>query len=221
MKRIPRMLRAPALKRTENNQKVATYNQNFEDAPRASLTTRGLHLCPEFRRRSTRQRSNAPKTTRGSPLTARASPRAENSERVAATYAQNFEDAPRASVTTRGKQREGRHLCPEFRGRSTRQRHDPPETARGSPLTPKISRTLHTPASQCAENSERVTAYGKTMRESPLAPRILRPFHAAASRRAQNNERGVRLRPEFRGCSTRQHHHAPETARRLPLTSRI
>ena len=74
---------------------------------------------------------DAPATARRSPLTPRisrtvhapASRRASNNERVA-TYDQDFEDAPRASVTTCGKQREGRHLRPEFRGRSTRQRHD-------------------------------------------------------------------------------------------------
>ena len=48
--------------------------------------------------------------------------RARNGERVA-TYVQNFEDAPRDSATTRGKQRDGRHLRPEFQGRSTRKRH--------------------------------------------------------------------------------------------------
>ena len=80
---------------------------------------------------TTAKQHTTPATARRSPLTPRisrtvhapASRRASNNERVA-TYAQNFEDAPRASVTTCGKQREGRHLRPEFRGRSTRQRHD-------------------------------------------------------------------------------------------------
>ena len=124
---------APASRRAENNERVAIYAQNFKDAPRASVTTRrnqreGCHLRSKYRGRSTRQRSNAPKTTRRSPLTpkisrtlqAPASRRAGNTERVA-TNVQNLEDAPRASVTTRGKkQREGRHLRLEFRGRSTR-----------------------------------------------------------------------------------------------------
>ena len=180
--RISRTLHAPALQRTENNERVATYKQNFKDAPRAGVTTRrkqregrhlrlefedaprasvttrgkqrdGCHLRPEFRGRSTRQRHDAPEATRGLPLTSRISrtlrapalQRTENNERVA-TYKQNFKDAPRAGVTTRRKQREGRHLRPEFQGRSTRQRHDEPQTTRGSPLAPRISKTLHAPA---------------------------------------------------------------------------
>ena len=78
-------------------------------------------------------------------LHAPASRHPENSERVD-TY---------TSVTTRGKQREGCHLRPEFQGRSTRRRHNAPETTRGSPLTPRIFRMLHAPASRHAENNER------------------------------------------------------------------
>ena len=248
---------------------------NSEDAPRASAQTHrkqrdGRHLQPDFRGRSTRQRHDARKTTRRSPLAPRismtlhapASPRAGNTERVA-TYVQNFEDAPRASVTTRRKQRDGRHLRPEFRGRSTRQRHHAPETARRSPLTSRISRTLHAPASPCAGNTERVATYchlrpeyrgrstrqrhdaRKTTRGSPLTPRISMTLHAPASPRAGNTEMvatyvqnfedaprasvtmrrkqrdGRHLRPEYRGRSTRQRHHAPETTRGSPLTSRI
>ena len=161
--RISRMLHAPASRRAENNDRVATYVQNFEDAPRAGVKTRrkqreGRHLRLKFRRRPTRQRHDSRKATRRSPLTSRisrtlhatASRRARNSETLyapasrcaennekVATYAQNFEDAPRGSFTTRGKQREGRHLRPEFRGRSTRQRHDAPTyrpTDRPSPF---------------------------------------------------------------------------------------
>ena len=134
--RLSRTLHAPASRRAENSETVATYAQNFDDAPRASVTMRqkqrdGRHLRPEFRGRSTRQRHDAQKTTRGLPLAPRlsmtlhapASRRAGNSESVA-TYVQNIEDAPRTSVATRRKQREGRYLRPEFRGRSTLQRHD-------------------------------------------------------------------------------------------------
>ena len=118
----------------QNSERVATYSQNFKDAPHASITTRrkqreGRHLQPEFRGRSTRQHHDTP----------------QNSERVA-TYNQNFKDAPRASITTRRKQRKGRHLRPEFWGCSTLQRHDAPQTMRWSPLTRRISRTLHAPA---------------------------------------------------------------------------
>ena len=223
MKRIPRTLHAPALKRTENNEKVATYSQTFEDAPRASVTTRGKqregrHLRPEFRGRSTRQCSNAPKTTRGSPLTPRISrtlhapalQRTKNNERVA-TCSQNFKDSPRASDTTRRKQREGRHLRPEFRGRSTRQRHDARKTPRGSPLAPRISRTLHAPASRRAENNERVAIYAQNFEDAPPA--------GVTTRRKLRE--GRHLRPEFRGRSTRQRHDTPETARGAPLTPRI
>ena len=156
--RISRTLHASASRRAGTSERVATYDQNFKHAPRAGATTlgkprEGCHLRPEFRGRSTRQHHHAPETARGLPLTSRisrmlhapASPCARNNEAVA-TYAQNFEDAPRASVTTRRKQREGRHLRPKFRGRSTLQRHDAPKTTRGSPLTRKISRTLHAPA---------------------------------------------------------------------------
>ena len=129
--------------------------RTLASAPTHPKQREGRHLRPEFRGRSTRRHHDAPETARRSPLTSKtsrtlhapASRRAGNSEKVA-TYVQNFEDAPRASVTTRRKQREGRHLRPELRGRSTRQRHDAPETARRSPLTPRISMTLHAPASR-------------------------------------------------------------------------
>ena len=94
--------------------------------------------------------------------------RTENNERVAA-YVENFEDAPRASVTTRGKQREGRHLRPEFRGCSTRRHHNALETARRSPLTSRTSRTLHAPASRRAENNDRVTTYAQNFDDAPRA----------------------------------------------------
>ena len=136
-------LHASASRLAKNNERVAIYTQNFADAPHASVPTgrkqrKGHHLRPEFRGRSRRQHHDAEKTTRGSPLTpgisqtlhASASRGAKNNERVA-TYALNFEDAPRASVTTRQKQREGRHLRPEFGRRSTRQRSDAPQTTRG------------------------------------------------------------------------------------------
>ena len=92
------------------------------------------------------------------------------------TYVQNFEDTPGAGIMTPQKQREGRHLRPEVRRRSTRQRHDSPETTRRSPFTPRISRTHHTPASRQAENNETVTTYALN-------------FEDAASRRAENNEK--------------------------------
>ena len=170
----------------------------------------GRHLRPELRGRSTRQRHDTLKTTR-LPLTPRisrrlhtpASRRAVNSERFGTyaqnvknaprasgkqrdgrhlrTYAQNFGDAPRASVTTCGKQREGRYLRPEFRGRSTRQRHDLRKTKRGSPLTPRISRTRHATASRSAENSKRFATYAQNFKDAPRASgkqregRYLRP----------------------------------------------
>ena len=96
------MLHASESRGAKNNEMVATYALNFEDAPRASVT--------------------ASKTTRGSPpapriwkmLHASAFRRAANNERVT-TYALNFEDAPRASIATRRKQREGRDFLPKFR----------------------------------------------------------------------------------------------------------
>ena len=112
------MLHASASRLAKNNERVAIYTQNFADAPHASVPTgrkqrKGHHLRPEFRGRSRRQHHDAAKTTRRSPLTpgisqtlhASASQGAKNNERVA-TYALNFEDAPRASVATRQKQRE-------------------------------------------------------------------------------------------------------------------
>ena len=153
--RISRTLHAPASRRAENSEKVATYVQKFEDAPRASVTPRGKLRSPL-----------TPRVSRT--LHAPASRRAENSKKVA-TYVQNFGDAQRASVTTRGKQREGRHLQPEFRGRSTRQRHDARKTARRSPLTSRILRTLHAPASRRAENNEKVATYAQNFEDAPRA----------------------------------------------------
>ena len=213
----------PGSRRAENNQTVATYAQNFEDAPRASVTTRGKqpkgrHLRPEFRGRSTRQRHDAPETARRSTLTPRisrtlhapASQRTENNERVA-TYAQNFEDAPRASDATRRKQPEGRHLRPEFRGRSTRQRHDTRKTTIGSPLTPRISRTLHAPASRRTGNCEKVDTYAQNFEDAPRASVTTRRKH----------REGRHKRPESRGRSTRQRHDARKTTKGPPLTPRI
>ena len=245
MKRIPRTLHALASRRAENNERVATYSQTFEDAPRASVTTRGKqregrHLRPEFRGRSTRQRHEAPEPARGSTLTpkisrtlhAPASPHAENNEKVA-TYSQNFKDAPRAGVTTRRKQREGRHLRPEFRGRSTRQRYDAPQTTRGSPLAPRISRTLHAPASQRAGNSEKVATNVQNLEDAPrasvaennesVATYALNfedaPRASVTTRRKQWE--GRHLRPEFRGCSTRQRRDVRKTTGGSPLTPGI
>ena len=127
------------------------------------------------------------------------------------TYVQNFEDTPGAGIMTPQKQREGRHLRPEFRRRSTRQRHDSPKTTRGSPFTPRISRTLHTPASRQAENNEKVTTYALNFEDAPGAS-ITTP---------QKPREGRHLRPEFRRRSTHeapQRHEAPKTTRGWPLT---
>ena len=142
--------------RVENTEKVLIYAQNFEDAPRASVTTWREH--------------------EGSPLTPRisrtlhipASRRAENNERVA-TYAQSFEDALRASAPTRRKQRDIPQFCPEFRGRSMRQRHDTTRTPRRSPLMPRILRTLHA-ASRRAENNERAVTYAQSFEDALYEP---------------------------------------------------
>ena len=181
----------------------------------------GRHLRPEFRRRSTRQRHDSPKTTRGSPFTPRisrtlhtpASRQAENNERVTtydlnfedapgasittrknhervATYARNFADAPRISVTRRQKQREGGHLRPEFRRRSTRQRHDASKTTRGSPPAPRIWKTLHASAFRRATNNERVTTYALNFEDAPRA--------SIATRRKQREGRD--FLPEFRSA---------------------
>ena len=200
-----------------HDEKPFSMTKAFETNATRREQREGPHLGSEFRGRSTCQRHDTPRPTRDT------------------TYCHNFEDAPRTSVTTRRKQREGLHLRREFQGRSMRQRHDVPETARGSPLTPRIWRTLHAPMSRCAENYERVK----------LTPRMSRMLHMPASRRAENNERvatnvlnfedaprasvttrgkqreGRHLRPQFQGRSTRQRHDVPETARGSPLTLRI
>ena len=113
---------------------------------------------------------------------------AENNEKVD-TYAQNFEDAPRASITTRGQQREGLHLRPEFRGCSTRQRHHTRKTTRRSPLTPGISRTLHAPAS-------RTTRGGPTDRPSDrLTDRLTdRPSDLPTDRPSPSTQKETRAR---------------------------
>ena len=124
------------------------------------------------------------------------------------TYVQNFVDTLGAGIMTPQKQREGRHLRPEFRRRSTRQRHDSPKTTTGSPFTPRISRTLHTPASRQAENNERVTTYALNFEDAPGAS-ITTP---------QKPREGRHLRPQFRRRSTHQRHEAPTTTRGWPLT---
>ena len=136
-------------------------------------------------------------------------------------FAQNFKDATRASVTTRGKPREGRRSCPEFRGCFTRQRHGAPERARRSPLTSRISRTLHAPASRRTGNSEKVATCRhlrpkfrgcsmrqrhdarKTTRGSPLTPTL----HAPASRRAGNSEKVATCGQNFEDAPRISTHH--------------
>ena len=168
---------------------LGTYVQNFEDTPGAGIMTpqkqrEGRHLRPEFRRRSTRQRHDSPKTTRGSPFT------------------QNFADAPHASVPTGRKQRKGHHVRPEFRGRSRRQHHDAAKTTRGSPLTPGISQTLHASASRGAKNNERVGTYALNFEDAPRASVTTR----------QKQREGRHLRPEFGRRSTRQRSDAPQSS---------
>ena len=134
------------------------------------------------------------------------------------------------------KQREGRRLRPEFRRRSTRQRHDSPETTRRSPFTPRISRMLHTPASRQAENNERVTTYALNFEDAPGASittpqkktregRTYARNFADAPRisitRRQKQREGGHLRPEFRRCFTRQRHDASKTTRGSPPMPRI
>ena len=108
-----------------------------------------------------------------------------------------------AAKTTRGSA-----LRTEFRRRSTRQRHDSPKTTRGSPFTPRISRTLHTPASRQGENNERVTTYALNFEDAPGAS-ITTP---------QKPREGRHSRPEFRRRSTHRRHEAPKTTRGWPLT---
>ena len=88
---------------------------------------------------------------------------------------QTSQDAPRASAPTCRKQRQGRRFQTEFSGcsthqhshpenrdkvvaskeNSTRQRCHAPKTARRSSIPNRILRTLHAPALQHAEVSER------------------------------------------------------------------
>ena len=151
----------------------------------------GPHLCSEFRGCSTRQRHDTRKTTRRSPFTPRmsrtlhipASRCAENNERVV-TYAQSFEDALRASAPTCRKQRDIPQFCPEFRGRSMRQRHDTTSTPRRSPLMPRISGTLYA-ASRRAENNERVVTYTQSFEDAlyePASRRADRPSDCLPSK---------------------------------------
>ena len=98
---------------------------------------------------------HAHKKTRGSPLTA--------------TISRTLHAPASRRAGRAGKRKEGYHLRPESGGRSTRRRHDAPETARGSPLTSRISRTLHAPSSRRAENSERVATYVQNFEDAPRA----------------------------------------------------
>ena len=122
--RISRTLHEPALPPAQNSKKVVIRLQTFEHAPRASVPAhrkqrKGRHSPREFRRRSTRQRHDSPKHREGRRLCQEFRRR---SMRQRHDGAENFKDAPRASVTTR----------PEHR-----------EIPRGSSFAPRISRTLH------------------------------------------------------------------------------
>ena len=174
--RIPRTLHVPTLPPTENNVRVVICAESFEDAPRASLTTK-----PEHRR-----------------YTQRVVVLAENfvdAPRAGAWFAraENFENAPRASVTTG---RDDSRL--KFRRRSTRQRHDGPRAPRGasfalrisrtlhaparrqagppreSSFVPRISKTLHAPASRQAGTTKRFVVRAESLEDAPHASAILK-----------------------------------------------
>ena len=184
----------------------------------------GPHLGSEFRGRSTCQHHAAPKTARRSPLTSRISrtlhapafKRTENNDRVG-TYSQNFEDAPRAGVTTRRKQREGRHLRPEFRGRSRRQRHDARKTMRGSRLTSRILWTLRAPASRRAQNNERVATYVQNFEDAPRTSVTTRRPTDRPSVSLLNKRKGERPtdRPTVSPATPRKKHGAHTSTLRM------
>ena len=98
----------------------------FQDAPLATAAMRpnqliSLRFPREFAGRSTRQRCHPPKKARNSSIPSRVlrtlhappPPRCQNSERVI-DFKQNLQDAPRASATTRPKQREGSRFQTEL-----------------------------------------------------------------------------------------------------------
>ena len=98
-------------------------------------------------------------------------------------------------TNTRREHREGSHLGSEFRGRSTRQRHDTPKTTRGPPLIPRISKTLHAPAPRRAGNSERVATCAQNFEDAPRA----------SVRKHRKQRQGRHLRPVFRRFSKTLH----------------
>ena len=123
--RFLKRLHAPAPLPAQN-EKVVDYEQNSEDAPRASAATHlkqreGLRCRTEFSGLSTRQHRHPPNSTKGSSITNRilrmlhapAPPSAQNHEKVVDS-GKNSEDAPRASAAVRPKPRKGRRLPTEF-----------------------------------------------------------------------------------------------------------
>ena len=103
----------PASPPAQNHERVGDYEQNSEDAPRASAANRpkprkGRRLKTEFCGRSTRQRRRPPKTTKGSSIMDRilrtlhapAPPSAQHHARVV-DYEKNSEEAPRANAAAR------------------------------------------------------------------------------------------------------------------------
>ena len=149
LKRILRTLPAPATLPAQNHERVVDYEQNSEDAPRASTATR----------RKPQQ-----------------SPPAENHERVVDSK-QNSEDDPRASAVTRSKPRDVCQLRTEFRGRSKCQhRHPPdhervhpPKTARKASIQNQILRMLQAPTPPPAENHKKVVDYEQNSADAPSA----------------------------------------------------
>ena len=167
--RILRTLYAPVLPPADNSKIVVDSKKNFQDAPCASTARRQqregrrFQTCPNIILR---------------PLHSPALPSAENSERVvnsekifqdaprasagetAVDAERNSQNAPHASAATRRKQGEGRmgrRFKTEFARCSTRQRGQPPKTARGFAIHVPNSHGAKAFASH-VENSHGATA---------------------------------------------------------------
>ena len=128
----------------------------FTKSTRDPQATRGEshRFRTEFSGRSTRQRCHAAKQ-RGLLIPNR------------------IRRTPRGSAATHRKLPEARRSRPEFRGRSTCQCCQAPNTTKGSSFAPRISRTIHAPASRRAGDTERVVIRAENFKDAPRESAVL------------------------------------------------
>ena len=216
--RILRMQHAAAPPPTENHELRTEFCRRS--------TSAAARRKPRLGRRSTgssismHQLRDLPKPTGGSSIAAPKTARRWNSQdgpRASASSVDHehiSEDAPRASTATRRNPREGRLSRTESRGRSKRQRHDPPKTTKGRSIA-KRNEESSQDAPRASAINDRKPREVVTLANSEHAPR------ASAGTRRKLRE-GSQCAFKIRTAPQRERYsttctHTPQRVRRMML----